>query len=85
MTNVVKFRFARARGAWSRMPRRSKNGTPEERAVAAAMQAEIDAGQNEVIRSAQMLEFERLIAIIHPRFYPAALGGLRRLAERSKR
>jgi hypothetical protein len=33
MNNVVKFPFARARGAWSRMPRRSKNGTPEERAA----------------------------------------------------
>jgi hypothetical protein len=33
-SNVVKFPFSRARGAWSRMPRRSKNGTPEERAAA---------------------------------------------------
>jgi hypothetical protein len=36
MSNVVKFPFARARGAWSRMPRRSKNGTPEERAAKSA-------------------------------------------------
>jgi hypothetical protein len=34
--DVIKFPFVRARGAWSRMPRRSKNGTPEERAAKAA-------------------------------------------------
>jgi hypothetical protein len=32
---IFKFPFDRARGAWSRMPRRSKNGTPEERAAKA--------------------------------------------------
>jgi hypothetical protein len=32
-SNIVKFPFSRARGAWSRMPRRSKNGAPEERAA----------------------------------------------------
>ncbi len=30
---IVKFPFSNARGAWSRMPRLSKNGTPEERAA----------------------------------------------------
>lgn len=32
---IFKFPFNRARGAWSRMPRRSKNGAPEERAARA--------------------------------------------------
>jgi len=38
-SKVVKFPFARARGACSRMSRRSKNGTPEERAAKAAAAA----------------------------------------------
>jgi hypothetical protein len=37
--NVVKFPFDVARGAHSRKPRRSKNGTPEERAAKAASAA----------------------------------------------
>jgi hypothetical protein len=36
MSNVVKFPYSSARRIYSRMPRKSKNGTPEERAAKAA-------------------------------------------------
>lgn len=81
MSNVVKFPYDDSRRAHPRKQRRSKNGTPEQRAAAAAMRAEIDAGENPVIRSAQMREFERLINSLHPCQYPAALGALRKIAE----
>jgi hypothetical protein len=36
MSNVVKFPYSASRRVHSKMPRRSKNGTPEERAASAA-------------------------------------------------
>ena len=90
--NLVKFPYTVARRAHARKPRRSKNGTPEERAACAAadeygktLRAEIDAGQNEVIRSAQMREFGRLIGSLHPSRYPEALGALRTMVEKGSR
>jgi hypothetical protein len=81
---IIKLPYSTTRRAHARRPRCSKNGTPEERAVASAMEAEVDAGENPVIRAAQMREFERLINSLHPRLYPAALAALRRMAKRSE-
>jgi hypothetical protein len=91
--NVVKFRYSVSRRAFSRKPRTSKNGTPEEReAKAAELRAALRAGtvieisgggivDHPEIQAAQWREFGRLLAQLDPELRPAALSYLRQLAD----
>ncbi|KRR22624.1 hypothetical protein CQ14_30930 [Bradyrhizobium lablabi] len=91
-SNVVKFPYSVSRRVHSRKPRRSKNGTPEERAAKAA--AEVHATAAAVIEisprvktgvghrhaPASFRDFVEKLSQITPEEFPDFIAGLRKLA-----
>jgi hypothetical protein len=86
--NVIRLPYEVSRRVFSRRPRKSKNGTPEERAAKASAPSaaviKITCGSSgdvpEEIRIAQLREFGRLLAEIDPERLAGVLSYMRTVA-----